>query len=145
MDINLDKLDSVTQTRYKEFKEKVKELLATYQQTDQERFDLVKEKIEQTNGNWDTTIKLTSGNSMESVDISQLLAYEYCLATERITNGKVSFESTLDKLFSGIQKFRIGNPVPGMDDECLYGKGFDDPTSIPVTSKLYRMVYRTWI
>ena len=140
MDINLDKLDSVTQTRYKEFKEKVKELLATYQQTDQERFDLVKEKIEQTNGNWDTTIKLTSGNSMESVDISQLLAYEYCLATERITNGKVSFESTLDKLFSGIQKFRIGNPVPGMDDECLYGKGFDDPTAIPVTSKLYRMV-----
>ena len=140
MDINLDKLDSVTQTRYKEFKEKVKELLATYQQTDQERFDLVKEKIEQTNGNWDTTIKLTSGNSMESVDISQLLAYEYCLATERITNGKVSFEFTLDKLFSGIQKFRIGNPVPGMDDECLYGKGFDDPTAIPVTSKLYRMV-----
>ena len=46
----------------------------------------------------------------------------------------------LDKLFDGVKKFRIGNPVPGMDDECLYGKGFDDPTAIPVTSKLYRMV-----
>lgn len=140
MDINLDKLDSVTQTKYREFKEKVEELLATYQQTDTDRFDLVKKKIEQTNGNWDTSINLISGDSKESVEISQLLAYEYCLASERITNGKVSFESMLDKLFDGIHKFRIGNPVPGMDDECLYGKSFDDPTAIPVTSKLYRMV-----
>lgn len=140
MDINLDKLDSVTQTKYKEFKEKVEELLATYQETDTERFDLVKKKLEQTNGNWDTTIDLVSGNSRESVDISQLLAYEYCLASERITEGKVSFESMLDKLFDGVRKFRIGNPVPGMDDECLYGKSFDDETAIPVTSKLYRMV-----
>lgn len=140
MDINLDKLDSVTQTKYKEFKEKVQELLATYQETDTERFDLVKKKLEQTNGNWDTTINLLSGNSRENVDISQLLAYEYCLASERITDGKVSFESMLDKLFDGVRKFRIGNPVPGMDDECLYGKSFDDETAIPVTSKLYRMV-----
>lgn len=140
MDINLDELDSVTQTKYREFKEKVEELLEIYQQTDTDRFDLVKKKIEQTNGNWDTSINLISGDSRESVDISQLLAYEYCLASERITKGKVSFESMLDKLFDGIQKFRIGNPVLGMDDECLYGKGFDDPTAIPVTSKLYRMV-----
>ena len=85
-------------------------------------------------------INLISGNTSENVDISQLLAYEYCLASEKITKGKVSFESMLDKLFNGVQKFRIGNPVPGMDDECLYGKGFDDITAIPVTSKLYRMV-----
>lgn len=140
MDINLNNLDSVTQIKYIEFKGKVQELLGFYQQTDAYRFDLVKKKIEQTNGNWDTSINLISENSKESVDISQLLAYEYCLASERITNGKVSFESMLDKLFDGIQKFRIGNPIPGMDDECLYGKGFDDPTAIPVTSKLYRMV-----
>lgn len=62
------------------------------------------------------------------------------MASERITDGKVSFETMLDKLVDGVKKFRIGNPVPGMDDECLYGKSFDDPTAIPVTSKLYRMV-----
>lgn len=140
MDINLDNLDSITQVKYEEFKKTVQYLLLSYQKSDPERFELVKKKIEQTNGNWDTSINLISGNSMESVDISQLLAYEYCLASERITKGKVSFESMLDKLFNGVQKFRIGNPVPGMDDECLYGKGFDDPTAIPVTSKLYRMV-----
>ena len=140
MKIYLDELDSITQTKYQEFKEKVQELLATYHEIDTERFELVKKKIEQTNGNWDTTIDLVSENSRESVDISQLLAYEYCLASERITDGKVSFETMLDKLFDGVKKFRIGNPVPGMDDECLYGKSFDDPTAIPVTSKLYRMV-----
>lgn len=140
MEIYLDKLDSITQTKYQEFKEKVEELLAFYQETDPERYNLVKDKIEQTKGNWDTTIDLVNGSSRDSVDISQLLAYEYCLAGERITDGKVTFEAMLDKLFDGVKKFRIGNPVPGMDDECLYGKGFDDPTAIPVTSKLYRMV-----
>ena len=140
MEIYLDKLDSITQTKYQEFKEKVEELLAFYQETDPERYTLVKDKIEQTKDNWDTTIDLVNGSSRDSVDISQLLAYEYCLASERITDGKVTFEAMLDKLFDGVKKFRIGNPVPGMDDECLYGKGFDDPTAIPVTSKLYRMV-----
>lgn len=140
MEIYLDKLDSITQTKYQEFKEKVEELLAFYQETDPERYNLVKDKIEQTKGNWDTTIDLVNGSSRDSIDISQLLAYEYCLASERITDGKVTFEAMLDKLFDGVKKFRIGNPVPGMDDECLYGKGFDDPTAIPVTSKLYRMV-----
>ena len=140
MEIYLDKLDSITQTKYQEFKEKVEELLAFYQETDPERYNLVKDKIEQTKGNWDTTIDLVNGSSRDSVDISQLLAYEYCLASERITDGKVTFEAMLDKLFDGVKKFRIGNPVLGMDDECLYGKGFDDTTAIPVTSKLYRMV-----
>ena len=140
MEIYLDKLDSITQTKYQEFKEKVEELLAFYQETDPERYNLVKDKIEQTKDNWDTTIDLVNGSSRDSVDISQLLAYEYCLASERITDGKVTFEAMLDKLFDGVKKFRIGNPVPGMDDECLYGKGFDDTTAIPVTSKLYRMV-----
>lgn len=140
MEIYLDKLDSITQTKYQEFKEKVEELLAFYQETDPERYNLVKDKIEQIKGNWDTTIDLVNGSSRDSVDISQLLAYEYCLASERITDGKVTFEAMLDKLFDGVKKFRIGNPILGMDDECLYGKGFDDTTAIPVTSKLYRMV-----
>lgn len=142
MEIYLDKLGSITQTKYQEFKEKVEELLAFYQETNPERYNLVKDKIEQTKGNWDTTIDLVSGSYRDSVDISQLLAYEYCLASERITDGKVPFEAMLDKLFDGVKKFRIGNPVPGMDDECLYGKSFDDTTAIPVTSKLYRMVMK---
>lgn len=48
----------------------------------------------------------------------------------------------LDKLFDGVKKFRIGNPVPGMDDDCLYGKSIEDKSSIPVTTKKYRMVMR---
>lgn len=75
MEINLDKLDEVTQSRYKEFKEKVQELLMNYQQKDNKRFNLVKTKIEQTNGDWDTAINLVSDNSKESIGISQLLAY----------------------------------------------------------------------
>lgn len=140
MKIYLDKLDSISQTKYKEFGDKVQELLAKYNEMDLERFELVKSKLEKTNGNWETSIDLISGNSIQSLNISQLLAYEYCLASEKITNGKVSFESMLDKLFDGVRKFRIGNPVPGMDDECSYGKSFNDPKAIPVTSKLYRMV-----
>ena len=142
MDVKIDSLSSITQARYMEFKQKVQELLASYQEKDNARFNLVKKKIEQTNGNWDIVINLISGDSKESIDISQLLAYEYCLASERITHSKVSFESMLDKLFEGTQKFRIENPVLGMDDECLYGKSFDDETAMPVTSKLYRMVMR---
>ena len=140
MKIYLDNLDSITQTKYKEFQYKVQKLLEKYQETDSERFEKAKNKLERANGNWDTSIELISGDSIQCVDISQLLAYEYCLASEKITEGKVSFEDMLDKLFDGVKKFRIGNPVPGMDDECLYGKGFEDTTAIPVTSKLYRMV-----
>lgn len=140
MDIYLDKLDIITQNKYQEFKEKVEELLAFYQKTNSEKYNLVKEKIEQTKGKWDTTIDLVIGSSRHSVNISQLLIYEYCLASERITDSKVSFEAMLDKLFKGVKKFRIGNPIPGVDDECLYGSSFDDTNAIPVTSKLYRLV-----
>ena len=140
MDIYLDKLDIITQNKYQEFKEKVEELLAFYQKTNSEKYNLVKEKIEQTKGKWDTTIDLVIGSSRHSVNISQLLIYEYCLASERITEGKVSFEAMLDKLFEGVKKFKIGNPIPGVDDECLYGSSFDDTNAIPVTSKLYRLV-----
>lgn len=53
---------------------------------------------------------------------------------------KLTIQWIVRKLFNCVKKFRIGNPVPGMNDESLYGKSFDDPTAIPVTSKLYRMV-----
>ena len=142
MEINIDNLDTVTQRKYREFANEVKQLLTIYQETDSNRFQMIKEKIEQTNGNWDKHITLNTGDIKEQVDISQLLAFEYCLATEKITQGKVSFESMLEKLFDGVKKFRIGNPIPGMDDECLYGKSIDDKSSIPVTTKKYRMIMR---
>lgn len=140
MDIQLDELDEITQGKYLEFKEKVEELLKKYQQMYSEKYELIKQKVEHTNGNWDTSINLVSNDAIEAVDISQLLAFEYCLATERITQGKVTFEQMAAKLFEEVQKFRIGNPIKGMDDECLYSKAFDDKTAIPVTSKLYRVV-----
>ena len=67
MEIYLDKLDSITQTKYQEFKEKVEELLTFYQKTDPERYNLVKDKIEQTKCNWDTTIDLVSDSSRNTV------------------------------------------------------------------------------
>ena len=138
MIVNLDNLDNTTQEKYREFKTQVEGLLVNYQSNDRQRFELVKRKIEQTNGLWEHGISLESKGKKENVDITYLLAYEYCLATERITHGKITFEEKLDELFNGVKKFRIGNPIPGIDDECLYGKGIDDKTSIPITSKKYR-------
>ena len=76
MDINVDKLDNVTQRKYREFADEVERLLTVYQETDNKRFQMIKEKIEQTNGNWDKHITLNTGDIKEQVDISQLLAYE---------------------------------------------------------------------
>ena len=69
MKIYLENLDSITQIKYKEFSDKVRELLGKYQETDLERFEQVKNKIEQTNGNWDTGIELINkdedGNTVD--------------------------------------------------------------------------------
>lgn len=108
MKINLDRLDSITQAKYKDFEENVERFLSEYEESDSDRYNLVKDRLANTNGNWDTQIELISNNTSKMVNISQLLVYEYCLASERITGGKVSFEEMLDKLFDGIQKFRIG-------------------------------------
>ena len=104
------------------------------------RLEAVKRKIEDTKGKWEEgiSVKHEDGN-IEEIPISLLLAYEYCLATERITQGEVTFEDMLDKLFNNVQKFRIGNPVAGIDDECLYGQSLSDRTTIPVTTKQYRI------
>ena len=101
--------------------------------------DIDFEKLKQ-DVDWNMGISLKSDNSSREVPISLLLAYEYCLASEKITGGRVKFEEMAKKLFSGVQKFRIGNPVPGIDDECLYEKTLNDETAIPVTSKLYNIV-----
>lgn len=140
MNINLEKVDKITLSKYEEFKNQVQECLSRYEKTDKEKIDLVKEKLKRPEIDWDASLNLQAKDTEEKVDVSVLLAYEYCKASERITKGKVKFEDMLDKLFEGVTKFKIGNPKPGIDDECIYGKSVDDETAMPVTSKKYRLL-----
>ena len=140
MDINVDKLNEITQKKYKELEITVKSLLKQYEENDKERFDLIKNKIAEKGEDWDANLTLISGDSSTELNIQQLLAYEYCLATEKITNGKFAFGQAADKLFDGIQVMNIGNPVKGRHDNILYGKGYDDESAVPISSKMYRIV-----
>lgn len=70
------------------------------QENNQERFNLIR-RIEQTNGNWNSTIELISGNK-KIIDIAQLLVHKCYLASESITKEKVD---VLNKLFDEIQNF----------------------------------------
>lgn len=144
VEVDLSTVSEQTKLKYIEFSKKVRELLQKYDEQDKKmgltRLEAVKRKIEDTKGKWDEGISVKhEDGSVEKIPISLLLAYEYCLATERITQGEVTFEDMLDKLFNNVQKFRIGNPVVGLDDECLYEKSLEDPTAIPVTTKQYRI------
>ena len=144
VEVDLSTVSEQTKLKYIEFSKKVRELLQKYDEQDKKmgltRLEAVKRKIEDTKGKWEEgiSVKHEDGN-IEEIPISLLLAYEYCLATERITQGEVTFEDMLDKLFNNVQKFRIGNPVAGIDDECLYEKSLSDRTAIPVTTKQYRI------
>ena len=144
VEVDLSTVSEQTKLKYMEFSKKVRELLQKYDEQDKKRgltrLEAVKRKIKDTKGKWEEgiSVKHEDGN-IEEIPISLLLAYEYCLATERITQSEVTFEDMLDKLFNNVQKFRIGNPVVGLDDECLYEKSLSDPTAIPVTTKQYRI------
>ncbi len=144
VEVDLSTVSEQTKLKYMEFSKKVRELLQKYDEQDKKkgltRLEAVKRKIKDTKGKWEEgiSVKHEDGN-IEEIPISLLLAYEYCLATERITQGEVTFEDMLDKLFNNVQKFRIGNPVVGLDDECLYGRSLSDSTAIPVTTKQYRI------
>lgn len=140
MNINLEEVDKITLSKYEKFKKQVQECLSIYEKKDKERISLVKEKLKRPDIDWDASLNLITKDTEEKVDVSLLLAYEYCVASEKITRGKVKFEDVLDKLFDGVIKFKIGNPKPGIDDECIYGKTFDDETAMPVTSKKYRLL-----
>ena len=52
MDIFLDRLDSTTQTKYREFEDQVKGLLEKYKQETPERFSYVEKKLEEAGDNW---------------------------------------------------------------------------------------------
>ena len=45
MNINLEKVDKITLSKYEEFKNQVQECLSRYEKTDKEKIDLVKEKL----------------------------------------------------------------------------------------------------
>ncbi len=139
LQINLEELDIKTQDEYKKFQVKVNRLLKEYKRDYPDKFQEIEDEIANAH-EWDSNIELASGNSSQIVNTSQLLAFEYCLGIERITKGKVSFTDMKKRLFNEVQKFKIGNPEKGIDDECLYGKTFDDKTAIPVTAKEYRLV-----
>ena len=139
LQINLDDLDNTTQEEYEKFQAKVNNLLNKYKSEYPEKFQIIEDRIKNAH-EWDGNIELISGNSRQIVNTSQLLAFEYCLGIERITNGEVKFENIATRLFSEVQKFKIGNPEKGKDDECLYGSSFYDKTAIPVTAKEYRLV-----
>src|SRR5574344_2679223 len=109
IEIDLKNVDIKTKQKYEEFAKKVEESLTDYEKNDASGIEKVNQRMEQTKGNWDKGITLIDKNVRKIVPVSRLLAYEYCLATERITHGKVSFDDMLNKLFDGVQKFRIGN------------------------------------
>lgn len=140
-----EKLDSKTQEEYRKFINQIASLQEKYSREDGERFAafIERAKTEKKNGaDWDLSIKFDGINNGTSkiVDFSSILLYEYCLATERITHGKISFEECANRLFDKKIKIKLGNPTPGEDDEIIYGKSIDDKTALPVTSKLYRIV-----
>ena len=113
-----------------------------WKENDPAQFQKIKNCLAQKGENWDKTITLIDGENKKDVKISLLIAYEYCLATEKITNGKISFDETCDKLFDKVDRFRIGNARKGQDDECLYGRSVNDKTAVPITSKKYQIFSR---
>lgn len=139
--IDLSKVDKNSVDLYLKFIKQVEGLLKEYKEKDAENYKKIAEKLAKTDGQWDLTIDIIDmdGNTRK-LEISQLLAYEYCKGIEGATHGKVNFDVAMERLFSEVNKFRIGNPKKGEDDVCLYGKKIDDETAIPVPTKMYRMV-----
>ena len=122
-----------------DIKEQVQNQLSKYLLQDKLRVEQVKKMLESKGNNWDKDIKNKKGQNIENLTL--LLAYEYCLATEKITDGRISFEEALDKL-SNIDKFRLGEPKAG-DAIIIYGKSVDDPNAVSIESEEYDNVRRT--
>lgn len=140
--VNWKDLDPITKMRYAQFYNQLLELEKKYSREDGERFTSFKARLEEEKGkgfDCDFALEMEKNNQCYTFDFAKILLYEYCVATERITNGRISFEECANRLFKEISKIKLGNPTPGIDDECLYGKTIDDETAIPVTSKSYRL------
>lgn len=139
--IDLSKLMDVNRQAYQEFADEIDFLLQGYKENDPENFTLISKKIAEKK-DWDADFILIDERSTRTVNVSQLLAYEYCLGASKISKNKVTFDKICNKMFDNITRLRIGNPIPGKDDKCLYGKSMNDKSAIPVTSKMYRMVMK---
>ena len=104
----------------------IKSIVEKYKKDDPELFEyigsLVSRKAQE--GKWDRGIE------GESEDLTQMLLFEYASSIEKITKGKISAKSIVDKFESMMGKMRYGSYKKGLDDEVLY----DD---IPVTSREY--------
>lgn len=140
MKINWGKLDEVNKTKYLEFQDEVELKLRRYKRENPGRFMLVESILDSKGSDWDRSISIDRNGETEDIDITNLLVYEYCSAIEKITQERINFAEALAGLTKKLDKFRIGNPVKGEDDECLYARNLEDENGIPVTSKLYRLV-----
>lgn len=102
-----------------------------------------KYKLENQNGLW-TKIgeiieskgeKWDRGVEGESLELTQLLIYEYATSLEAITHGKLSAEYVVDKLSKTLGTLRFGDFKKGQDDHIRYD-------NMPVTSEEYKMACR---
>lgn len=116
--------------------EQIQKLLEIYYKTDKQRLKKAFYFIESKGENWDSSVKSKDGTVIEN--LSLLLVYEYALATEKITNGRISFDEALKKL-NQIYKFRLGEPKSG-DEEIIYCKSIDDESAMSVMSDEYDKV-----
>lgn len=103
----------------------ISSLLSEYDEKDHSRLEMVRDLLKHKDG-FDKTI-----NGQEA---TLLLMYEYAVSVERVTNGRVSFETTINRIFSTLDKLRFGELKDG-DEDILYGKSFDDQTMIQVKSE----------
>ena len=106
-------------------------ILFQYDKKDHERLEKVKQVLEKKK-DWDKTIETEDGHQ---VDIALLLAYEYSLGIEKITKGKIDFDTALENLMS-IDKLILGD-FKESDNDILYGKSLDDETMIFANSQEY--------
>ena len=87
--IDLSKVDKNSVDLYLKFIKQVEGLLKEYKEKDAENYKKIAEKLAKTDGQWDLTIDIIDmdGNTRK-LEISQLLAYEYCKGIEGATHGK---------------------------------------------------------
>lgn len=140
--IDWNTLDPENQRAYIELEKEFDGLVKKYEREDGTRFRMIKDMVAQKGDNWDLRLCFETKQRKKIVDPTALLIYETCRAAEIISEGGVPLFDTANRLLEEQDTIKLGNPTPGKHDSYLYGKGLDDESAIPVTSKLYRIVMR---
>lgn len=117
----------------------IRDLLEIYEKEDAAGVDAVRKFLASKGDDWDRSVINSDGVKID--DITLLFIYEYAVSNERVTAGKISFESTLKGL-EKLDKFRLGEPKKG-DEEITYGKSFDDETAMSIVSDQYDLVRKS--